>query len=58
MKMDRAQPDSILQTCRQARLETAQTTFGKAGQKTTSPGEQRGEAVKVRYTLPIKFRLS
>ena len=22
------------------------------------PGEQRGEAVKVRYTLPIKFRLS
>ena len=43
MKMDRVQPDGILQKCRQARLETAQTTFGKAGQKTTSPSEQRGE---------------
>ena len=47
MKMDRAQPDSILQTCRQARLETAQTTFGKAGQKTTSPSDQRGESKTV-----------
>ena len=29
MEMDRVQPDGILQTCRQARLETAQTTFGR-----------------------------
>ena len=48
--MDRAQPDSILQTCRQARLETAQTTFGKAGQKTTSPSEQRGEPKTVGHS--------
>ena len=50
MKMDRAQSDSILQICRQARLETAQTTFGKAGQKTTSLSEQRGESKTVGHS--------
>ena len=41
MQVDCVQPDNILQICRQARLETAQTTSGKAGQKTTSPSDQK-----------------
>ena len=49
MQVDCVQPDNILQICRQARLETAQTTFGKAGQKTTSPSDQRGESKTVSH---------
>ena len=49
MKVDCAQPDYLLQICRQARLEIAQTTFGKAGQKTTSPSDQRGESKTVSH---------
>ena len=43
MVMDRVQPDGILQTCRQARLETAQTTFGRPVRKLPLLVNREGE---------------